>query len=47
LVFTGTIGYGSSKIRNMICKDLGILKNTKVLTIKANEELEIAMEINK
>ena len=47
LVFTGTIGYGSSKIRNMICKDLGILKNTKVLTIKTNEELEIAMEINK
>jgi len=47
LVFTGTIGYGSSKIRNMICKDLGILKNTKVLAIKANEELEIAMEINK
>ncbi len=47
LVFTGTIGYGSSKIRNMICKDLGILKNTKVLIIKANEELEIAMEINK
>jgi len=47
LVFTGTIGYGSSKIRNMIYKDLGILKNTKILTIKTNEELEIAKEINK
>jgi len=46
LVFTGTIGYGSSKIRNMISKDLEILKNTKVLKIKTNEELEIAMEIN-
>jgi len=47
LVFTGTIGYGSSKIRNMICKDLGILKNTKILKIKTDEELKIAQEVNK
>jgi len=47
LIFTGTIGYGSSKIRNMVCKNLGILKNTKVLAIKTDEELEIAREINK
>lgn len=45
LVFTGGIGYGTSKIRNMICKDLDILKKTKVLAIKANEELAIAEKI--
>ncbi len=44
LVFTGTIGYGSLKIRNMVCKNLNILKNTKVLSIKTNEELAIAEE---
>lgn len=45
LVFTGAIGYGSSKIRNLICKDLGILKNTRVLAIETNEELAIANKI--
>jgi len=45
LVFTGAIGFGSAKIRNMICKDLDILKGTKVLAIKSNEELAIAQKI--
>lgn len=47
LVFTGTIGFGSAKIRKMICKDLNILENTKVLPIKTNEELMIARKIKK
>jgi len=47
LVFTGTIGWGSRKIRNMICQDLPILKNTKILKIKTNEELAIANEVKK
>ena len=47
LVFTGTIGSGSAKIRNMICKNLTILKNTKTLTIETNEELAIAKRITK
>ena len=45
LVFTGAIGFGSSKIRNMICRNLTILKNTKILAIKTNEELAIAEKI--
>ncbi|MCG2700395.1 acetate/propionate family kinase [Candidatus Parcubacteria bacterium] len=45
LVFTGAIGAGSAKIVNMICKPLPILKNTKVLSIKSNEELAIAQKI--
>jgi len=47
LVFTGSIGSGSAKIRNMIYKDLGILNKTKVLSIKTDEELAIAQKINK
>jgi len=47
LVFTGTIGCGSLKIRKMICKDLSILKNTKILFIETNEELAIAKKIIK
>ena len=47
LVFTGSIGSGSAKIRNMICKDLKILSKTKVLAIETNEELEIASKILK
>jgi acetate kinase len=47
LVFTGAIGSGSSKIRNMICKDLNILKQTKILAIKTDEELAIAQKIIK
>jgi len=45
LIFTGTIGFFSAKIRNMICRDLTILKNTKILAIKTNEELSIAQKI--
>jgi len=45
LVFTGAIGFGSSKIRNMICRNLTILKNTKILAIKTDEELAIAEKI--
>ena len=47
LVFTGAIGAGSEKIRNMVCKDLDILKKTKVLAIETNEELAIAQKILK
>ena len=45
LVFTGKIGFGSSKIRNMICKDIPILRNTRVIPIKTDEELAIAKKI--
>ncbi|MEA3344330.1 MAG: acetate/propionate family kinase, partial [Patescibacteria group bacterium] len=47
LIFTGTIGFGSSKIRNIIIKNLSILKKerTKILAIKPNEELAIAKKI--
>ena len=47
VVFTGSIGSGSVKIVNMICKNFSILKNTKVLSVKANEELAIAKKIIK
>jgi acetate kinase len=57
LVFTGSIGSGSVKIRNMICKDLNILKKparhnasalggTKIMAIETDEELAIAQKIN-
>ncbi len=45
LVFTGAIGFGSEKIRNMICKDLNILKKTKVMAIETDEELAIAEKV--
>ena len=45
LIFTGAIGYGSARIRNMITKDLKILKETKILSIKPDEELAIAQKI--
>jgi len=45
LVFTGMIGFGSKIIRDMICKDLNILKNTRILAIKTDEELAIAQKI--
>jgi acetate kinase len=47
LVFTGSIGSGSAKIRNMICKNLDILKKTKILAIETDEELAIAQKIIK
>jgi acetate kinase len=45
LVFTGAIGAGSKKIRNMICKNLDILKKTKIIAIETDEELAIANKI--
>lgn len=47
LVFTGAVGSGSAKIRNMICKDLKILNKTKVMAIETDEELAIAQKISK
>jgi acetate kinase len=47
LVFTGSIGSGSAKIRNMITKNIDILKKTKILAIKTDEELAIAQKIIK
>ena len=43
VVFTGEIGYGSSKLREMITQDLTI----EVMAIKPNEELAIAEKISK
>jgi len=45
LVFTGAIGFNSAKIRNMVCKNLKILRETKVLAIENDEELAIARKI--
>jgi acetate kinase len=47
LVFTGSIGSGSVKIREMVCKDLKILAKTKILAIETDEELAIAGKILK
>jgi len=47
LVFTGAIGQGSAKIKNLICKDLKILSKTKILAVETNEELLIAQKIIK
>ncbi len=45
LVFTGSIGSGSAKIRSMACKSLKILNKTKILAIQTDEELAIATKI--
>jgi len=45
LVFTGAIGAGLAKTRNLILKDLHFLDRTKVVAIKPNEELAIAKKI--
>lgn len=47
LVFTGSIGSGNPKTRNTICKGLDILKKTKIIAIKTDEELTIAQKILK
>ncbi len=44
LVFTGTIGFGSLKIRKMI-SDLNIFKKTKISAVEPAEELAIAEKI--
>jgi len=45
LVFTGMIGAGDPRIRKLVCKDLNILKKTKIVSIKPDEELAIAQKI--
>jgi len=45
LVFTGAIGFGSSKIRKMVVRNLNIFKKTKILALKTNEELQIARKV--
>ncbi|MCX6720269.1 MAG: acetate/propionate family kinase [Candidatus Staskawiczbacteria bacterium] len=45
LVFTGSIGAGSKKIRDMICENLDILKKAKVLAIPTDEESAIAEKV--
>lgn len=47
LVFTGAIGSGSAKIINMICRNLNILKHTRVISVKPDEELAIAKKIRR
>lgn len=48
LVFTGAIGAGSKKIRQMVCFGLkNLIIKTKILVIEPNEELAIAKEILK
>jgi acetate kinase len=42
VVFTGTIGAGDPKTRNLICKNI---KNIKIIVIEPNEELAIAQKI--
>lgn len=45
LVFTGSIGVGLPKTRDLVCKDLNILKKTKIMAIDTDEELAIAQKI--
>lgn len=46
LIFTGSIGAGNPKTRNAISK-MDILKKTKILAIKTDEELAIAEKVLK
>ncbi len=45
IVFSGEIGAGLPKTRNLILKDLSFLKKTKILVIPTDEEYQIAKEI--
>jgi len=45
LVFTGSIGAGDPMTRDAVCKDMPILKKTKILAIETDEELAIANKI--
>jgi acetate kinase len=47
VVFTGTVGYRSKRIKSLITKDFKELSNIKKITIKTDEELMIAKEIVK
>jgi acetate kinase len=46
LVFTGAVGAGDPKTREMVCDGLDILKKTKILAIETDEELAIAQKIS-
>lgn len=45
LVFTGSVGAGLKITREKICKNLNILKKTKIMAIETDEELAIAKKI--
>lgn len=47
LLFTGSIGAGSSEIRRMVISNLGFLTDYEVLTVEPNEEEEMREEIEK
>jgi acetate kinase len=47
VVFTGAIGFGSEKIRNLILHDFKLVKNVPVITVETNEELAIARKVLK
>ncbi len=47
LVFTGSIGSGLKITRDLVCKDLKILKKTKIFAIETDEEFAIASKILK
>jgi len=45
LVFTGSIGSGWPRTRNLICRGFSVLKDTRILPIETEEELMIARKI--
>lgn len=45
LIFTGSIGSGDSKTREVICEGLPFFEDVKIKAVKTNEELMIAKEI--
>jgi len=47
IIFTGTVGYRSKRIRKLIVSDFKDIKDIKKLAIKTDEELMIAKEIVK
>lgn len=44
LAITGTIGFSSSEIKNMILNNLGFIKDYEILVVEPNEELEMKLE---
>ena len=47
VVFTGTVGYRSKRIKSLITNDFEELANVKKIAIETDEELMIAKEIVK
>jgi len=47
IVFTGTVGYRSGRIKRLIVSGLKDMKNIEKLVVKTDEELMIAREIIK